>query len=244
MDRKKIPLLVLCILIAAVFWLVPTPVGLEDNSWHFLGLFIAVIMAVILQVMPFIAIAIVALSGYYHYPIENLSKIYTKATSKTSTQQLIDETKISFSLSMMILLFKDFIEYKQNKEIQNKNFIIQEEISKLKQDKQKLLTNIQDLNFTLSNKISSTQQQFHILSTITKEINLDKNKAIILNQIISWLNSNELKITNLEFEQTKIILSFIDENHFKRALENLNSTFKFLDKNEETLNIILEVIHE
>ncbi|MGN8607374.1 UNVERIFIED_CONTAM: sodium:sulfate symporter [Campylobacter jejuni] len=38
-------------------------VGLEDNSWHFLGLFIAVIMAVILQVMPFIAIAIVALSG-------------------------------------------------------------------------------------------------------------------------------------------------------------------------------------
>ncbi|EAI1792009.1 hypothetical protein EIQ62_06650, partial [Campylobacter jejuni] len=141
-------------------------------------------------------------------------------------------------------LFKDFIEYKQNKEIQNKNFIIQEEISKLKQDKQKLLTNIQDLNFTLSNKILSTQQQFHILSIITKEINLEKNKAIILNQIISWLNSNELKITNLEFEQTKIILSFIDENHFKRALENLNSAFKIFDKNEETFNIILEVIHE
>ncbi|MFK0449450.1 hypothetical protein ACISOL_08615, partial [Campylobacter jejuni] len=151
---------------------------------------------------------------------------------------------LRFSLSMITLLLKDFIEYKQNNEIQNKNFIIQEEISKLKQDKQKLLTNIQDLNFTLSNKISSTQQQFHILSTITKEINLDKNKAIILNQIISWLNSNELKITNLEFEQTKIILSFIDENHFKRALENLNSAFKILDKNEETLNITLEVIHE
>ncbi|EAL2217832.1 sodium:sulfate symporter [Campylobacter jejuni] len=41
---------------------------MEDNSWHFLGLFIAVIMAVILQVMPLgpvcmIAIVIVALSG-------------------------------------------------------------------------------------------------------------------------------------------------------------------------------------
>ncbi|WP_317648405.1 sodium:sulfate symporter [Campylobacter jejuni] len=41
---------------------------MENNSWHFLGLFIAVIMAVILQVMPLgavcmIAIAIVALSG-------------------------------------------------------------------------------------------------------------------------------------------------------------------------------------
>ncbi|WP_251826768.1 hypothetical protein, partial [Campylobacter jejuni] len=28
------------------------------------------------------------------------------------------------------------------------------------------------------------------------------------------------------------------------ALENLNSAFKILDKNEETLNIILKVIHE
>ncbi|EAI7056802.1 sodium:sulfate symporter [Campylobacter jejuni] len=41
---------------------------MENNSWHFLGLFIAVIMAVILQVVPLgavcmIAIAIVALSG-------------------------------------------------------------------------------------------------------------------------------------------------------------------------------------
>ncbi len=150
----------------------------------------------------------------------------------------------SFSLSMIILLFKDFIEYKQNKEIQNKNFAIQEEIFRLKQDKQRLLTNIQDLNLTLSNKISSIQQQIHILSIITKEINLDKNRTIILNQIISWLNSNELKITNLEFEQTKIILSFINENHFKRALKNLNSSFNILDKNEETFNIILEVRHE
>lgn len=30
----------------------------------------------------------------------------------------------------------------------------------------------------------------------------------------------------------------------QRALENLNSAFKILDKNEETLNIILKVIHE
>ncbi|HDZ5120191.1 TPA: hypothetical protein RTH40_000722 [Campylobacter jejuni] len=145
----------------------------------------------------------------------------------------------SLSLSMIILLFGDFIEYKQNKEIQNKNFIIQEEISKLKQDRQRLLKNIQDLNLTLSDKILSIQQQTDILSIITKEINLDKNKTIILNQIISWLNSNGLKIINLEFEQTKIILSFINENHFKTALKNLNSTFKILDKNEETFNIIL-----
>lgn len=68
MDRKKIPLLVLRILLQLCFGLYLLLVGLEDNSWHFLGLFIAVIMAVILQVMPLepvcmIAIAIVALSG-------------------------------------------------------------------------------------------------------------------------------------------------------------------------------------
>lgn len=68
MDRKKILLLVLRILLQLCFGLYLLLVGLEDNSWHFLGLFIAVIMAVILQVMPLgpvcmIAIAIVALSG-------------------------------------------------------------------------------------------------------------------------------------------------------------------------------------
>lgn len=68
MDRKKIPLLVLRILLQLCFGLYLLLVGLEDNSWHFLELFIAVIMAVILQVMPLgpvcmIAIAIVALSG-------------------------------------------------------------------------------------------------------------------------------------------------------------------------------------
>ncbi|HEB7714816.1 TPA: DASS family sodium-coupled anion symporter [Campylobacter jejuni] len=190
MDRKKISLLVLCILIAAVFWLIPTPVGLENNSWHFLGLFIAVIMAVILQVMPLgavcmIAIAIVALSGItttqssvrathiktlegivlrdnsniykttmdeaveaatlqalinanisrnlkakvdeilksstdVNYQIENLSKIYTKATSKTSTQQLIDETKIS-ALNTLALDFlsQNSIDEKVNTAISN-----------------------------------------------------------------------------------------------------------------------------
>ena len=45
MEKKKIPMLILCVLIALAFWIIPTPIGLEENSWHFLGLFIAVIMA-------------------------------------------------------------------------------------------------------------------------------------------------------------------------------------------------------
>ena len=61
MEKKKIPMLILCVLIALAFWIIPTPIGLEENSWHFLGLFIAVIMAVIFQVMAFVAVCMVTI---------------------------------------------------------------------------------------------------------------------------------------------------------------------------------------
>ncbi|EPO0094644.1 anion permease [Campylobacter upsaliensis] len=66
MSKNKILSLLFCLAVLGVFYLTPVPVGLEANSWHFLGLFAAVILAVILQVMPLGAIcliAIVALSG-------------------------------------------------------------------------------------------------------------------------------------------------------------------------------------
>ncbi|WP_297447401.1 DASS family sodium-coupled anion symporter [uncultured Campylobacter sp.] len=68
MSKNKILSLLFCLAVLSVFYLTPIPMGLEANSWYFLGLFVAVILAVILQVMPLgavclIAIAIVALSG-------------------------------------------------------------------------------------------------------------------------------------------------------------------------------------
>lgn len=67
-----------------------------------------------------------------------------------------------FAFVVLFLLSKDFIQYKQNKAIQNKNFLIQEQITQLKQDKEKLLSKIQDLNLTLERKALSTQQQKQI----------------------------------------------------------------------------------
>lgn len=192
MSKNKIPMLMFCILVAVVFWIIPTPLGLEDNSWHFLGLFIAVIMAVIFQVMPLgavcmIAIAVVALSGIttpqssvravhiktlqtialqdnsniykvamdealeaavlesliranlaknlkskvdeilklnpdVPYQIENLSKLYTKVTSKISMQKLVDEAKISALNSLAL-------EFMSQKNIDEK---VNSAISKLK----------------------------------------------------------------------------------------------------------------
>lgn len=68
MQKRKIPHLIIFILVVLAFFIIPVPISLEYNAWIFLGLFIAVILAVILQVMPLgaiclIAIAIVALSG-------------------------------------------------------------------------------------------------------------------------------------------------------------------------------------
>ncbi|WP_270989360.1 hypothetical protein [Campylobacter upsaliensis] len=62
MSKSKIFSLLFCLAVLGVFYLTPVLVGLEASSWHFLGLF----AAVILQVMPLGAvclIAIVALSG-------------------------------------------------------------------------------------------------------------------------------------------------------------------------------------
>ncbi|HBK6303244.1 TPA: anion permease [Campylobacter jejuni] len=63
---------------------------------------------------------ILKLSTDINYQIENLSKIYTKATSKTSTQQLIDETKIS-ALNTLALDFlsQKSIDEKVNTAISN-----------------------------------------------------------------------------------------------------------------------------
>lgn len=68
MQKSKIPHLLFCLAIVVVFFVTPAPLSLESNAWNFLGIFIAVILAVILQVMPLgavclIAIAVVALSG-------------------------------------------------------------------------------------------------------------------------------------------------------------------------------------
>ncbi|ARJ57007.1 DASS family sodium-coupled anion symporter [Campylobacter cuniculorum] len=108
MKKEKLPFLVLCIVIAALFWFIPVPEALEENAWHFLGLFIAVILAVILQVMPlgavcFIAIAIVALTGITttkssirDAQIKTLSAIVLKDNSQNYKNQM--ETSMNLAV--------------------------------------------------------------------------------------------------------------------------------------------------
>ncbi|AXP08743.1 hypothetical protein DZD33_01950 [Campylobacter hepaticus] len=151
---------------------------------------------------------------------------------------------LSFSLSIAILLFGDFIKYKQNQVTQSKNTLTQKDFFKLKENKQELLKSIQDLNSTLNNKTSLAQEQSQILSSLVNTMNTKKDISSILNYTISWLNDNKLKIIYLKIQGSKIILIFGNKNNFDLALKYLSSHFKILNKSENEYKIILEKIHD
>lgn len=132
MKKEKIPLLVLCIIIAALFWFIPVPQALEENSWHFLGLFIAVILAVILQIMPlgavcFITIAIVALTGITTTKSDiRDTQIKTLNTMVLESGSQISKNQVDTDVNSAILeAFKGAISKKHSQEkideILNKN---------------------------------------------------------------------------------------------------------------------------
>ena len=89
MQKSKIPALLVCVFIAALFWFLPVPESLEANAWHFLGIFIAVILAVILQVMPLGAVCLVAIA-------------IVAVTGISTPQSTINDTKIKV-LSQIVL---------------------------------------------------------------------------------------------------------------------------------------------
>ncbi|MBS0621946.1 MAG: DASS family sodium-coupled anion symporter [Verrucomicrobia bacterium] len=55
--------LAICIVIAALFWLLPVPEGIDPNATHLLGIFVATILAIVLKVMPTGAVALLGLTA-------------------------------------------------------------------------------------------------------------------------------------------------------------------------------------
>lgn len=62
-HQTKYGSLVLCFIVAAVFWLLPAPEGVEIQAVRLLGIFVATILGIILKVMPMGAVALVGLSA-------------------------------------------------------------------------------------------------------------------------------------------------------------------------------------
>ena len=67
MSSRTIKLLA-PVLVVLVMWFIPAPEGLSQNAWHFLAIFLGVVIGLILEPVPaalvgFTAISVVALLG-------------------------------------------------------------------------------------------------------------------------------------------------------------------------------------
>lgn len=63
-QRETHPIkLLICIIVAAAFWLIPVPAGLSPVGIHLLGIFVATILGIILKAMPMGAVALIGLTA-------------------------------------------------------------------------------------------------------------------------------------------------------------------------------------
>ncbi|AXK48153.1 anion permease [Aliarcobacter trophiarum LMG 25534] len=77
MSKKSIKLLI-PVLVALVLWFIPAPEGLSSNAWHFLAIFLAVVVGLILEPVPaalvgFAGVSIVAFLGLVGNPKESIT---------------------------------------------------------------------------------------------------------------------------------------------------------------------------
>ncbi len=76
MNKKTLKLLT-PVLVALVLWFIPAPEGLSANAWHFLAIFLAVVVGLILEPVPaaligFSGISLVAALGIIGNPSESI----------------------------------------------------------------------------------------------------------------------------------------------------------------------------
>jgi len=79
LSFRLIPALI-CLIVYCAFYYTPQPEGLSLEAWHFVAIFVAAILAIILKVMPIGAVSIIAIT------IVGLSK----TTSATSAKAVAD----------------------------------------------------------------------------------------------------------------------------------------------------------
>ena len=70
--------MIIPIAILLILWFIPAPTGLTENGWHFLAIFFAVVIGLILEPVPaalvgFTGISVVALLGLMGSPKDGIS---------------------------------------------------------------------------------------------------------------------------------------------------------------------------
>ena len=77
MSNKTIKMII-PVAVLAIFWFIPAPEGLSANAWHFLAIFFAVVVGLIIEPVPaalvgFVGISVVAILGIMGNPTESIN---------------------------------------------------------------------------------------------------------------------------------------------------------------------------
>ena len=148
----------------------------------------------------------------------------------------------SFFIMLFILLFNDFLAYKQNEETKVKNEIFGEEMARISAQKQKLLSEIKDLNRSVEAEQIIFDEKEQILSKIISKLKPSKKQSEILYKVIFWLNNNELKISRLNLDGKKISISLINAENLENSLKDLDENLELVKENKS--EILLEFKNE
>jgi L-tartrate/succinate antiporter len=70
--------MIIPVAVLAIFWFIPAPEGLSANAWHFLAIFFAVVVGLIIEPVPaalvgFVGISVVAILGIMGNPTESIN---------------------------------------------------------------------------------------------------------------------------------------------------------------------------
>ncbi|TKX32292.1 hypothetical protein [Campylobacter aviculae] len=151
---------------------------------------------------------------------------------------------LSFLSLSGILIFTNFLNYQENKNLQTQSKISQDKLYRLEKEKNIILEKkLKDLNSTLYNKKTLLDQNFNQLDEIIKNFKPNKDRILILKNIFIWLNQNSLGISSLKLKNYNIIIQFNNQENYLDALRNLKSDFKLISKNDTLYQIILELDH-
>ena len=77
MSKKAISMLI-PVLVVLVVWFIPAPEGLSANAWHFMAIFLGVVVGLVLEPVPaalvgFVGISVVAILGIMGNPTESIN---------------------------------------------------------------------------------------------------------------------------------------------------------------------------
>ncbi|EJF91569.1 DASS family sodium-coupled anion symporter [Bartonella tamiae] len=90
---------ILCVIVFCAFYLFPKPDGLTPEAWHFVAIFIATILGIILKVMPIGAMSIIAITVV----------MVSKVTSSTSSEAVADALGAMNSTLIWLIVISIFV---------------------------------------------------------------------------------------------------------------------------------------